>query len=207
MRASATLQPLKQEARMGAGHSNGGHEAVYASGGKSVPLSAATFAPDLAWRTMADETFLADCTFEAFRASGPGGQKRNKTSSAVRLTHEPSGVSAVANESRSQHDNRKTALRRLRHKVVLECRQAVDVKALVPPEWKKPPSPKGEGYLPVMGLVLDVLAATQWSVSDAARVLGITTGALVRFLQADRKLMAHVNERRSAGGLKPLGVD
>lgn len=191
---------------MGAGHSNGGHEAVHARGGKSVPLSAATFAPDLGWRTMPDEAFLTDCTFEAFRASGPGGQKRNKTSSAVRLTHKPSGVSAVANESRSQHDNRKTALRRLRHKVVLECRQGVDVKALVPPQWKKPPSPKSDGYLPIMGLVLDVLAATQWSVSDAADVLGLTTGAMVRFLQTDQKLMAHVNERRVACGLKPLGI-
>lgn len=192
---------------MGAGHSNGGHEAVHARGGKSVPRPAATFAPDPVWRTRPDEAFLADCTFEAFRASGPGGQKRNKTSSAVRLTHKPSGVSAVANESRSQHDNRKTALRRLRHKVVLECRQTLDVKAFVPPEWTKPPSPKSEGYLPIMGLVLDVLAATQWSVSDAADMLRLTTGALVRFLQADRKLMAYVNERRVAQRLKPLGMD
>lgn len=201
---------------MGAGHSSGGHEAVHAARAKSLPLLAATFAPKLpppdpAWRTMPDEAFLADCTFEAFRASGPGGQKRNKTSSSVRLTHKPSGVSAVANESRSQHDNRKTALRRVRHKVVLECRQPVDVQALVRPEGlangKKSLSPKSEGYLPVMGLVLDVLATAQWSVSDAADVLGLTTGALVRFLQADRKLMAHVNERRVAQGLKPLGMD
>ena len=48
--------------------------------------------------------------FSFIRASGPGGQKRNKTSSAVRITHEPSGISAIANESRSQAENRRRAL-------------------------------------------------------------------------------------------------
>jgi peptide chain release factor len=56
---------------------------------------------------------LADVTFEAMRASGPGGQHVNKTESAVRATHKPTGLVAVAREERSQVMNKKLALARL----------------------------------------------------------------------------------------------
>ena len=50
---------------------------------------------------------------EFFRASGPGGQHVNKTQSALRLTHWPSGVVVVAQDSPSQHRNRDLAFERL----------------------------------------------------------------------------------------------
>ena len=50
---------------------------------------------------------------EVFRASGPGGQHVNRTESALRLTHPPSGVVVIAQDSPSQHRNRDTAFRRL----------------------------------------------------------------------------------------------
>ena len=56
---------------------------------------------------------LQDITFEAMRASGPGGQHVNKTESAVRATHRPSGLVATAREERSQTMNKKLALARL----------------------------------------------------------------------------------------------
>jgi hypothetical protein len=164
-------------------------------------------------RGWSDERVLSDCRWEAFRASGPGGQKRNKTSSAIRLVHVPTGVVAIANESRSQADNRTSALRRLRHRMTLKLRDEVDAAAFVAPEWFEALRPDGRlvvsrrsgDYLPVMGLVLDVLAATGWSVSHAARLLGLTTAKLSRFLQGDDKLFAHVNEMRAGVKLKPLG--
>jgi len=58
-----------------------------------------------------------DVRWETMRASGPGGQHVNRTESAVRVTHLPTGIQAVASEERSQHWNRKLALARLMQKL------------------------------------------------------------------------------------------
>ena len=59
-----------------------------------------------------------DCALSFYRASGPGGQHRNKTETAVRVTHRPTGIVAAAAEERSQARNREVALERLREKLV-----------------------------------------------------------------------------------------
>ena len=62
------------------------------------------------------ETDLWDATavrVDTLRASGPGGQHVNRTESAVRVTHLPTGLTAIAQEERSQHLNRRLALARL----------------------------------------------------------------------------------------------
>jgi protein subunit release factor A len=54
---------------------------------------------------------------DTYRASGPGGQHVNRTESAVRLTHLPSGVVVTATENRSQIRNREVAFERLAHRL------------------------------------------------------------------------------------------
>lgn len=56
---------------------------------------------------------LKDCEVQEFRAGGPGGQKQNKTSSAVRVIHHPSGARGESREQRSQLQNKRTAFRRM----------------------------------------------------------------------------------------------
>ena len=63
---------------------------------------------------LSDAALLAECAEDFFIASGPGGQHRNKTETAVRLTHRPSGIVVTATERRSQLQNRREALERLR---------------------------------------------------------------------------------------------
>lgn len=169
------------------------------------------------WSRLSDDELLAQCAVDTYRASGPGGQKRNKTSSAVRLRHQPSGLTVIAEESRSQHENKAKALQRLRQALFLEWRdplppEATPEQIAALPEWAAARSADGRLHLraknplfwPAVGVVLDVLAAVEARVAEAAELLGISTGNLIDFLQTDAKVWQAANRLRAQYGHKPL---
>ena len=65
------------------------------------------------------EELLKQCRVDTFRSSGKGGQHANKTDSAIRLTHLPTGIVVVCQDERSQFRNKEIALHRLRKKLKL----------------------------------------------------------------------------------------
>ena len=64
-----------------------------------------------------NEELLKECNVDTFRAGGKGGQHLNKTDSAVRLTHIPTGIVATCQDERSQYQNKQKCLNRLREKL------------------------------------------------------------------------------------------
>jgi hypothetical protein len=170
------------------------------------------------WTALSDAQLLAQCEVDTYRASGPGGQKRNKTSSAVRLRHPASGLLVIAEESRSQHENKAKALKRLRQALYLKLREAVppdertleklttrpDYAVARDAEGRLHLSAKDSRFWPAVGVVLDVLAAFEGRLSDAAEALGTTTANLGDFLKTDEKVWEQVNQLRAQHGHKPL---
>jgi hypothetical protein len=164
------------------------------------------------WTALSDDQLLAQCEVDTYRASGPGGQKRNKTSSAVRLRHPPSGLIVIAEESRSQHENKAKALKRLRRALYLELRESAPADLLQHPNFATARDADGRlhlgrkdpRYWPAVGVVLDVLAAVEARVADAAKLLGVSTANLVDFLQTDPKVWQSANQLRARSGQKPL---
>jgi len=165
-----------------------------------------------AFLTAPDAKLLAECTVETYRASGPGGQHRNKTDSAVRLTHRPTGVVVTATERRSQHENRRRAVARLRKAMAVEVREAHAPEAppsvllrqvLEDPAWPRV-SQRSPAYLVAAAEILDHVAAHEGKISEAAERLGVATAAIVKFLSLDRDLWQMANRIRQRAGHKPL---
>lgn len=153
------------------------------------------------WLKMTDEALLRLCRVEACRGTGPGGQKRNKTDTAVRITHLPTGLAAINDESRSQHLNRQHSLRRLRLELALKLRCTPTG---IPPG--PAPSPDNDAFPLWAAAILDILEGVDFRVSDAASSAGLSTSRLVKGLARCPQLWQLVNTERTARGLPPLRI-
>lgn len=171
------------------------------------PMPAATADRD-ALLALDEQALQRQCSFSAFRTRGPGGQKRNKTSSAARLVHQPTGIVSQCNDFRSQAQNRRRALHRLRFKLAAELRKPIEAQGYEPPAWFE--ALKAEGrlttntknpvYARLAAHVLDVLEASESRLAKAAALLGVPTTNLAHFLEAEEIIQTAAHQIRQKHG-------
>jgi hypothetical protein len=157
------------------------------------------------------ERLLAECDVRRTRRSGPGGQNRNKVETAIVLTHRPTGLVAEANERRSQAENGRVALFRLRLSLAVEVRRAGEGGEAPSPLWRSrcrggriSVSPEHEDFPALLAEALDALAARGMDVGASAEALGCSASQLTKLLKLEPRALRKVNDRRGGLGLRPL---
>lgn len=155
-----------------------------------------------------DESLLAACDFARSRASGPGGQHRNKVETHVTLTHRDSGISGQAGERRSQADNKKVALFRLRLNLALAIRGGGGPPSAL---WRSrckggrvTCSTSHRDFPAILCEALDAIVAAGDDPKPAAEHLGCSASQLIKLIKQHPPAFQAWNARRQAAGQHPL---
>lgn len=163
---------------------------------------------------VAIEELLAKCRLTSHRRGGPGGQHRNKVSSAIMVLHEPTGISAEANERRDQSQNRKHAIERLRLRLAillrtkrLEPAKNEAIELSLRERWYGRPLKIAETNFDraaVISLLLDDLHVAGGQPSLVAGTWKVSTSSLVQLLASHPPALQLVNRWREHHGRSAL---
>ena len=164
---------------------------------------------------LSTDELLASCAVRALRRGGPGGQHRNKVETAVVIEHTPTGIRAEASERRSQADNRRMALLRLRLLLALEHREssAANAQDLEPASslWlsrvrgaRIDVSTEHDDYPAVLAELLDGLHTLAYDMGAAGKHFAVTSSQLVNLLRSHPPALTLVNTNRLARGAHRL---
>lgn len=153
---------------------------------------------------------LSFCTVVRQKRSGPGGQHRNKVETAVIVTHNDSGVRGEATERRSQQENLKTAIHRLRVNLAIQLRSKTQEDR--PSEfWKKrfptaklKINPNHPDFAPVLCELLDAFSRCEWDQKRVANFFQCSPSQLIKVLKAETRAFSLVNQARENLGMAKL---
>ncbi len=155
------------------------------------------------------ERLLQDCKVSRTRRSGPGGQHRNKVETAVVVQHLPTGLRGEASERRSQQQNRKEAIHRLRIQLALTVRQPPAASLSSP--WLErvqggriSVSSQHMDFPALLAEALDVVYSHTFAMSQAAEQLHLSSSQLIKLLKVEGDALALVNQERQKLGESPL---
>ncbi len=143
--------------------------------------------------TASDDELLAECKLDFYKSSGKGGQKRNKTASAVRLIHQPTQLAVTDCSERSQHRNRAEALRKLRLNFALKLR-VTPAQAPQDLHW----SVNNPNFFLMVAQLLDMLVDKELEVALVAEQLEISNSKLLKILNKEPQVFARFNDLRKA---------
>lgn len=153
------------------------------------------------WLQSDDEQIMRCCRFEPFKGSGRGGQKRNKTSSAVRLTHLPTAIAVTDCSGRSQHKNRHSAIKKLRLQLALELRNEPTVPK------RLDTSLNSSDYPLFIAQIIDIFHSVNYELKPSAEFIGISSSKLVKTIERDPQLWQHINQCRQAKAIPTLRIN
>ncbi len=139
-----------------------------------------------------DAELWTACEHDFRKGTGNGGQKLNKTSSAVRLFHAETGIMVNCMESRSQSINRHLALKKLRLRIACQER-CEDCGNDFSPD--PAPSMTNRNYPLWIAGLFDVLAKAGWDLKTAAEMLKTTRSHLTKLMQRDPALWREFQNR------------
>lgn len=159
--------------------------------------------------SLPENELLTMCQVRRQRRSGPGGQHRNKVETAVVVIHTPTGIRGEASERRSQEENRRQAMFRLRLNLAVDVREACVAENYLPsPSWSRrcqqgriAVSERHDDFPALLAEALDVMAASAMDAKVAARALGCTPSQLLKLLQQEPRAFLQVNHRRREQGM------
>lgn len=176
--------------------------------------------------TISPALLLNQCQMSQLRRTGPGGQHRNKTSTAILWMHEPTGIRAEASESREQSINRQKAFGRLRLQLAISIRtrhdstmrqhvlsgamrenQSVELERAIRKTWserKLKISSKHEDFPSVAAVLLDDLHLAGGQPSLVGPLWNASTTTVVSVVSSNHQCLSEVNRWRRHHDRKPL---
>ena len=185
----------------------------------SIPVWHGTPCCDLHPACLPEEQLMAQCRLTFSRASGPGGQNRNKVETSVQIEFVPSGIIASASERRTQNENRNVAMQRLRCKLAVELRPASGAASTSQVSDGKSTSETWKQYCrngridiaesnndwpAILAEVIGLMCLCDWNISSVATKLGTSSSQLVKILKKHSPAFFLYNQERKARGQRPL---
>lgn len=170
-------------------------------------------APTVHPAALPEEELLRQVGESRSRASGPGGQHRNKVETRATLVHGPTGISAQAGERRSLAENRRVALFRLRLALATHVRRDVPAGDVRSPLWRSrcdertgrvACNPEHHDYPALLAEALDHVWACGLDVKTAASRLCCSVSQLIKLVKHHPPALRELNRARAARGLHPL---
>lgn len=159
---------------------------------------------------LSEEELLKACTLRSDRRSGPGGQHRNKVETAVIILHLPSGTQAEANQRRSQAENRREAIARLRLALATQVRTG-DPPSQPSALWQHRSqagrlsvSSKHSDYACLLAELLDHLQTCDYALPQSAEYFAVTGSQLIKLLRQHPPALLAVNAERQVHGMHKL---